>query len=145
VAAHKVEYSYLGYIGMAIEPVVKPLGYDWKMGIGLISSFAAREVFVGTMATVYSLGDDVDIEDDEGQATILSRMKSEINRNTGLPAYNFASGISLLLFYAFAMQCMSTIAIVKKETGSWKWTLIQTGFMTGLAYIAALVAYQLLK
>lgn len=145
ITSYKVEHSYLGYIGMAIEPVVKPLGYDWKMGIGLIASFAAREVFVGTMATVYSLGDDVDIEEESQKATVLSRMRSEINKNTGLPAYNFASGISLLLFYAFAMQCMSTIAIVKKETGSWKWTLIQTGFMTGLAYFAAFVAYQLLK
>jgi len=130
---------------MAIEPVVEPLGYDWKMGIGLISSFAAREVFVGTMATVYSLGDEVDIEDEASKTTVLGKMKSEINRNTGLPAYNFASGISLLLFYAFAMQCMSTIAAVKRETGSWKWTLIQLSFMTGLAYFSALIAYQLLK
>ncbi|HAL51620.1 MAG TPA: ferrous iron transporter B, partial [Sphingobacterium sp.] len=135
----------LGYLGMAIEPVVKPLGYDWKMGIGLISSFAAREVFVATMATVYSLGDEVDIEDEASKTTVLGKMKSEINRNTGLPAYNLASGVSLLLFYAFAMQCMSTIAAVKRETGSWKWTLIQLGFMTGLAYFSALIAYQLLK
>ncbi|WP_166333774.1 ferrous iron transport protein B [Sphingobacterium chungjuense] len=145
IASYQLEHSFLGYIGMGIEPIVRPLGYDWKMGIGLISSFAAREVFVGTMAVVYSLGDDVDIEDDGERATLFERMKSEVNRNTGLPAYNFASGISLLLFYAFAMQCMATIAVVKKETGSWKWTLIQLGFMTGLAYIAALVAYQLLK
>ncbi|UIR54530.1 ferrous iron transport protein B [Sphingobacterium sp. SRCM116780] len=145
ISSYKVEHSYLGYLGMVIEPVVEPLGYDWKMGIGLISSFAAREVFVGTMATVYSIGEDADIEDEASKRTILSKMKSEINRNTGLPAYNLASGVSLLLFYAFAMQCMSTIAIVKKETGSWKWTLIQTGFMTGLAYIAALFAFQILK
>ncbi|MFD2599846.1 ferrous iron transport protein B [Sphingobacterium corticis] len=145
IASYELEHSFLGYIGMAIEPVVRPLGYDWKMGIGLISSFAAREVFVGTMAVVYSLGDDVDIEDDGERSTLFERMKSEVNRNTGKPAYNFASGISLLLFYAFAMQCMATIAVVKKETGSWKWTLIQLGFMTGIAYIAALVAYQLLK
>ncbi|MNL44804.1 hypothetical protein D3C87_1674020 [compost metagenome] len=97
------------------------------------------------MATVYSIGDDADIEDDASKRTILSKMKAEVNRNTGLPAYNLASGVSLLLFYAFAMQCMSTIAIVKKETASWKWTLIQVGFMTGLAYIAALIAYQALK
>ncbi|MEJ5053796.1 ferrous iron transport protein B [Sphingobacterium sp. MYb382] len=145
VAAYKLEHSFLGYIGMGIEPIVKPLGYDWKMGIGLVSSFAAREVFVSTMATVYSLGDDVDVEDEEQQATILAKMKTEINRNTGLPAYNLASGISLLLFYAFAMQCMSTIATVKRETGSWKWTLLQTGMMTGLAYVVAFIAYQLLK
>jgi len=139
VTAYKLEHSFLGYIGHAIEPAIKPLGYDWKMGIGLISSFAAREVFVGTMATVYSLGD----TDDEG--TIQSRMAKEINPNTGKPAYNFASGLSLLLFYAFAMQCMSTIAIVKRETDSWKWTMIQMLFMTGLAYITAFVAYQFFK
>ncbi|WP_343554952.1 ferrous iron transport protein B [Sphingobacterium sp.] len=145
ISSYRLEHSFLGYLGMAIEPVVEPLGYDWKMGIGLISSFAAREVFVGTMATVYSLGDEVDIEDEASKTTVLGKMKSEINRNTGLPAYNLASGISLLLFYAFAMQCMSTIAAVKRETGSWKWTLIQLGFMTGLAYFSALIAYQLLK
>src|SRR5690606_17756293 len=139
ITAYKLEYSFLGYMGQAIEPVIKPLGYDWKMGIGLISSFAAREVFVSTMATVYSLGE----TDDE--LTIRQRMAAEINPNTGKPAYNFASGISLLLFYAFAMQCMSTIAVVRRETNSWKWTFIQLAFMTGIAYIAALVAYQLLK
>src|SRR5690554_6649118 len=139
VTAYKLEHSFLGYMGRAIEPAIEPLGYDWKMGIGLISSFAAREVFVGTMATVYSLGG----TDDE--LTIRERMAGEINPHTGKPAYNFASGISLLLFYAFAMQCMSTIAIVRKETNSWKWTTIQLAFMTGFAYLAALVAYQLLK
>ncbi len=139
ITSYQLEHSFLGYMGRAIEPVIEPLGYDWKMGIGLISSFAAREVFVGTMATVYSLGD---TEDD---LTIRERMAKEINPNTGKPAYNFASGISLLLFYAFAMQCMSTIAIVRKETDSWKWTFIQMFFMTGLAYVAALVAYQFLK
>lgn len=145
VTAYRTEYSYLGYIGQAIEPVIKPLGYDWKIGIGLIASFAAREVFVGTVAVVYSLGADLDIEDDAQKQTLFTRMKSEINRNTGLPTYNLASGISLLLFYAFAMQCMATIGVVKRETGSWKWTLIQAGFMTGLAYVAAFIAYQLLK
>ncbi len=145
VAAFRLEHSFLGYIGMGIEPFVKPLGYDWKMGIGLVSSFAAREVFVGTMATVYSLGEEVDIDDDEQKETLLSKMKSEINRNTGRPAYNLASGISLLLFYAFAMQCMSTIATMRRETGSWKWTFIQTVMMTGIAYVIALVAYQTLK
>ena len=139
VQAQKLEYSFLGTMGRFIEPVIAPLGYDWKMGIGLISSFAAREVFVSTMATVYSLGG----TDDE--LTIRERMAAEINPNTGKPAYNFASGISLLLFYAFAMQCMSTIAIVRKETNSWQWTLIQLAFMTGVAYIASLIAYQLLK
>lgn len=143
--AYKTEYSYLGYLGRGIEPAIKPLGYDWKIGIGLLASFAAREVFVGTVAVVYSLGDEIDIEDDGQKKTLLDRMRSEINRNTGVQTYNFATGISLLLFYAFAMQCMATIGIVKKETGSWKWTLIQTGFMTGLAYLTAFIAYQLLK
>ncbi len=139
ITAYKLEHSFLGYMGQGIEPLVKPLGYDWKMGIGLISSFTAREVFVGTMATVYSLGDT------EDELTIRQRMAKEINPNTRKPAYNLASGISLLLFYAFAMQCMSTIAVVRKETASWKWTMIQLVFMTGLAYFAALAAYQLLK
>lgn len=145
VTAYKTEYSYLGYLGRGIEPMIRPLGYDWKVGIGLLASFAAREVFVGTMAVVYSLGEEVDIEDEGQRQTLFERMKGEINRNTGKPTYNFATGISLLLFYAFAMQCMATIGVVKRETGSWKWTLIQTGFMTGLAYLVALVAYQLLK
>ena len=139
VQSQRLEYSFLGVMGRSIEPVIEPLGYDWKMGIGLIASFAAREVFVSTMATVYSLGS----TDDE--LTIRGRMAAEINQNTLRPAYNFASGISLLLFYAFAMQCMSTIAIVRKETNSWKWTFIQLAFMTGFAYFAALLAYQLLK
>ncbi|GGG82728.1 ferrous iron transport protein B [Parapedobacter pyrenivorans] len=139
VQSQKLEYSLLGTLGRFIEPAIEPLGYDWKMGIGLIASFAAREVFVSTMATVYSLGG----TDDE--LTIRERMASEINPNTGRPSYNFASGISLLLFYAFAMQCMSTIAIVRKETNSWRWTVIQLAFMTGFAYFAALLAYQFLK
>ena len=144
IASYKLEHSYLGRLGTVIEPIVEPLGYDWKMGIGLISSFAAREVFVGTISTVYSLGE-VDVEDNSQKDRLLLRMKSEINQNTGEPAYNLATGVSLLLFYAFAMQCMSTIAIVKKETNSWKWTLLQTGFMTGLAYLVAFIAYHLLK
>ena len=139
IASYKLEHSILGNLGHLIEPVIRPLGYDWKMGIGLISSFAAREVFVGTMATVYSLGDT------EDELTIRERMAKEVNQNTGEPAYNLPTGISLLVFYAFAMQCMSTIAVVKKETDSWKWTTVQWVFMTGLAYAAALIAYQLLK
>lgn len=143
--AYKTEYSYLGYLGRGIEPAIKPLGYDWKIGIGLLASFAAREVFVGTVAVVYSLGDEIDIENEGQKKTLLDRMRSEVNRNTGVQTYNFATGLSLLLFYAFAMQCMATIGVVRKETGSWRWTLLQTGFMTGLAYFTALIAYQLLK
>ncbi|HET8837393.1 MAG TPA: ferrous iron transport protein B [Flavobacteriaceae bacterium] len=138
IASFKLENSYIGIAGKTIEPLVRPLGYDWKIGIALISSFAAREVFVGTLATIYSVGS-------EDEATIQQRMKAEKNPILGGPLYNFASGISLLLFYAFAMQCMSTLAIVKVETHSWKWPVIQLVVMTGIAYIAALVAFQLLK
>ncbi|MDH7447420.1 ferrous iron transport protein B [Aquimarina sp. 2201CG14-23] len=138
IASYKLEYSFIGYAGKAIEPVVAPLGYDWKIGIGIISSFAAREVFVGTLATIYSVGSDE-------EETIKNRMAAEINPVTGAPLFNLASGISLLLFYAFAMQCMSTLAIVKRETNSWKWPMAQLVFMSVLAYSVALVAYQVLK
>ncbi|KAA1247697.1 ferrous iron transport protein B [Aquimarina sp. RZ0] len=138
IASHKLEYSFIGYAGKAIEPIVAPLGYDWKIGIGIISSFAAREVFVGTLATIYSVGSDE-------EETIKNRMKAEVNTVTGGPLFNLASGISLLLFYAFAMQCMSTLAIVKRETNSWKWPMAQLIFMSGLAYGIALIVYQVLK
>lgn len=138
IEAYKLENSYIGIIGKAIEPAVAPLGYDWKIGIALITSFAAREVFVGTLATIYSVGSDE-------EETIKKRMAAEVNPISGVPRFNFASGISLLLFYAFAMQCMSTLAIVKKETNSWKWPLYQLVFMTILAYIAAMGAYQILN
>ncbi|WP_299213427.1 ferrous iron transport protein B [uncultured Aquimarina sp.] len=137
-ASYKLEYSFIGYAGKAIEPIVAPLGYDWKIGIGIISSFAAREVFVGTLATIYSVGSDE-------EETIKNRMAAEISPITGGPLFNLASGISLLLFYAFAMQCMSTLAIVKRETNSWKWPMAQLIFMSILAYGAALIAYQVLK
>jgi ferrous iron transport protein B len=140
IASFKLENSYIGIIGKAIEPAITPLGYDWKIGIGIVASFAAREVFVGTMATIYSVGS----HDDE-ENTIKQRMRAEVHPETGEPIYNFASGISLLLFYAFAMQCMSTLAIVKKETNTWKWPMIQLFVMSGFAYIVALIAYQLLK
>ena len=138
LAAYKLENSYIGHMGKAIEPAVTPLGYDWKIGIALISSFAAREVFVGTLATIYSVGDDE-------EETIRNRMAAEINPILGQPRYNLASGISLLLFYAFAMQCMSTLAIVKRETNSWKWPVIQFTIMTLIAYVSALGAFQFLK
>jgi len=139
VAEYKLENSYIGIIGKSMEPVIKPLGYDWKIGIAVVSSFAAREVFVGTLATIYSVGSHSDEE-----TTIKKRMEAEINPD-GSKIFNFATGISLLLFYAFAMQCVSTLAIVKKETNSWKWPIIQLVFMSGFAYITALIAYQLLK
>ena len=138
IASHKLEHSFIGIAGHAIEPVIRPLGYDWKIGIAIVSSFAAREVFVGTLATIYSVGSD-------DEATIKNRMAAETNPILGGPLFNFASGISLLLFYAFAMQCMSTLAIVKKETNSWKWPTLQLVIMTAFAYIVALIAFQFLK
>ena len=138
IASHKLEHSFIGITGRAIEPVIRPLGYDWKIGIAIVSSFAAREVFVGTLATIYSVGSDE-------EETIKNRMANEINPVLGGPLFNFASGISLLLFYAFAMQCMSTLAIVKRETNSWKWPMLQLVIMSVFAYIVALIAYQFLK
>ncbi|NMH87371.1 ferrous iron transport protein B [Flavivirga algicola] len=138
IASHKLEHSFIGITGRAIEPVIRPLGYDWKIGIAIVSSFAAREVFVGTLATIYSVGSDE-------EETIKNRMASEVNPILGGPLFTFASGISLLLFYAFAMQCMSTLAIVKKETNSWKWPVLQLVIMTTFAYIVALIAFQFLK
>jgi len=138
IASFKLENSYIGIIGKGIEPAVLPLGYDWKIGIAIVSSFAAREVFVGTLATIYSVGS-------EEEETIKNRMAAEINPVLGTPLFNLASGVSLLLFYAFAMQCMSTLAIVKRETNSWKWPMWQLFVMSGIAYVVALGAYQLLK
>ncbi|MCK7589624.1 ferrous iron transport protein B [Subsaxibacter sp. CAU 1640] len=138
IASYKLEHSFIGITGRAIEPAISPLGYDWKIGIAIVSSFAAREVFVGTLATIYSVG-----SDDED--TIKNRMAGEVNPILGGPLFNFASGISLLLFYAFAMQCMSTLAIVKRETNSWKWPIWQLVIMSSFAYLIALIAYQFLK
>jgi ferrous iron transport protein B len=139
VASYKLENSYIGLMGKTIEPLISPLGYDWKIGIAIISSFAAREVFVGTLATIYSVGGS------DNEATIKNKMAAEVNPKTGNKIFNFASGISLLLFYAFAMQCASTLAVTKKETNSLKWPLGQLIFMSSFAYIVALLAYQLLK
>jgi ferrous iron transport protein B len=141
IAAYKLEHSYAGLVGKAIEPVIKPLGYDWKIGIALITSFAAREVFVGTMATIYSIGS----TSDEDASTIKERMRAEINPDTGDPRFTPAVGFSLLVFYAFAMQCMSTIAIVYRETKGWKWPMLQLAYMTSLAYISAFTVFQILS
>jgi ferrous iron transport protein B len=139
IASRQIEASYAGYLGKLIEPAIKPLGFDWKIGIALITSFAAREVFVGTMATIYSIGSDVD------EYSIRDRMALERNPVTGQPVYNLATSFSLLIFYVFAMMCMSTLAVVKRETKSWKWPIIQFVFMTGLAYLGSLLVYQLLQ
>jgi ferrous iron transport protein B len=137
-STYKLENSYIGKIGKTIEPAIRPLGYDWKIGIAVVTSFAAREVFVGTLATIYSVGNNND------DSTIKSKMQADV-RADGTKIFNFATGISLLLFYAFAMQCASTLAITKKETNTWKWPIIQLVFMSGFAYITALLAYQILK
>jgi len=135
-----LENSYAGILGKTIEPVIKPLGYDWKIGIALITSFAAREVFVGTMATLYSVGDE-----DSGESLMLREKMRQAKRPDGRPVYTLAAALSLMIFYVFAMQCMSTLAVVKRETGSWKWPLIQLVYMTGLAYALSLLTYQLFK
>lgn len=141
ISGEKLENSYAGHFGKFIEPAIRPLGYDWKIGIALITSFAAREVFVGTMSTIYSIGGEVDNEN----ATIKNRMRAEINPATGKPMYDAALGFSLLIFYAFAMQCMSTLATTYRETKSWKYPLIQFSYMTALAYLSAFAVYQLLS
>ena len=136
IAAYKLEYSFIGILGKSIEPAIAPLGFDWKIGIALISSFAAREVFVATLATIYSVGND-------GEETIKNRMAAETKAN-GKPLFDLPTGVSLMMFYAFALQCMSTLAIVKKETNGWKWPMIQLFSMTLIAYLSALTVYQIL-
>jgi ferrous iron transport protein B len=140
IASTKLEKSYIGMLGKSIEPAIKPLGYDWKIGIALITSFAAREVFVGTLATIYSVE-----ADDEDITTIKQKMASEINPDTGKKRFNFPVGMSLMVFYAFAMQCMATLAIVKRETKTWKWPLVQLFGMALLAYVSSLLTYQILS
>lgn len=138
VAAKKIEYSYAGHLGKKMEPIIEPLGFNWKIGIALLTSFAAREVFVGTMATIYS------VEDDANEVKPLkARMNAEINPKTGKKVYTLPVGLSLMVFYAFAMQCMSTLAVVYKETNSWKWPMLQLIYMTLLAYISSLIVFNL--
>jgi ferrous iron transport protein B len=140
LAAARLEASYAGHFGKFIEPAIRPLGYDWKIGIALISSFAAREVFVGTLSTIYSVG-----SNSEDITTIQQRLRSEVNPRTGGSMYTPAVAFSLLIFYAFAMMCMSTLATVYRETKGWKWPIIQLVYMTGLAYLSALIVYQALQ
>jgi len=135
--AVELEYSFAGYMGKVIEPVIKPLGYDWKIGIALIASFAAREVFVGTLSTIYSVGSDE-------EQPVIQRLKKERNMRTGELQFNTATSVSLLLFYVFALQCMSTLAVVRKETGHWKYPMFQFFAFTALAYIVSLIVYQLM-
>jgi ferrous iron transport protein B len=139
LASKKLEASYAGHLGKFIEPVIEPLGFDWKIGIALITSFAAREVFVGTMATIYNVGSA------EDEISIGKQMDAQINPNTGQKTFTFAVAMSLLIFYVFAMQCMSTLAVVRKETNSWKWPMIQFVFMTLMAYFGSMITYQFLS
>ena len=140
IAAEQLENSYAGIMGKWIEPAIRPLGYDWKIGIALITSFAAREVFVSTMSTIYNLGEG---DHPENITNLKTKLSMDTHKDTGEPIYSLATVFSLLLFYAFAMQCMGTLAITFKETGGWKWTLIQLGYMTILAYGSAFLVYQL--
>ena len=133
-----LENSFAGIIGKKIEPIIAPLGYDWKIGIALVTSFAAREVFVGTMATLYS------VDDKEEKSTLREKMAAAVNEK-GEKIYTLATGVSLLIFYVLAMQCMSTLAVVKRETKTWKWPIFQLVVMTGLAYLLSWAAYALLK
>jgi ferrous iron transport protein B len=135
-----LENSYAGIAGHVIEPAIKPLGYDWKIGIAIITSFAAREVFVGTMATLYSVGD----QDNEDNQTLRQKMNAAVKPD-GTKVYTLATGVSLMIFYVLAMQCMSTLAVVKRETGTWKWPVIQFVYMTGLAYFLSWLAYIVLR
>ncbi len=137
-ASLKMENSFAGQLGHFIEPAIRPLGYDWKIGIALLTSFAAREVFVGTMSTLYSIGTEAN------EATLTEKLRAE-KAADGSPMFTVALAVSLSLFYAFAMQCMSTVAVVRRETGSWKWPLIQLVYMTSLAYISSFMAFQLLS
>lgn len=139
LASQQLEASYAGHLGKLIEPAIRPLGYDWKIGIALITSFAAREVFIGTMATIYSVGHE------EDEFRIRERLAQERNPATGELVYNQATSWSLLIFYVFAMMCMGTLAVTKRETKSWKWPIIQFVFLTGLAYFGAMLTYQLLS
>lgn len=140
ISSYKLEHSYIGTMGKIIEPVIKPMGYDWKIGIALISSFAAREVFIGALATIYNVE-----SEGESVATIKERMAAEVDPVTDEKRFNFATGMSLLLFYAFAMQCIGTLAIVKRETKSWKWPILQLTGMGAMAYIVAVITYNILS
>ncbi|MFK7810082.1 MAG: ferrous iron transport protein B [Saprospiraceae bacterium] len=139
IESKKIEVSYAGHLGKLIEPAIRPLGFDWKIGIALITSFAAREVFVGTMATIYSIGSNAE------EGSVIDRLSSERDPITGEKVYTQATALSLLVFYVFAMQCMSTLAVVRRETKSWKWTLLQFFYMTALAYFGSLFVYTILS
>ena len=130
-----MQNSYAGILGKSIEPAIAPLGYDWKIGIALITSFAAREVFVGTMATLYS----VEAQDN---STLKEKMQNAV-REDGTKVYTLPAALSLMVFYVFAMQCMSTLAVVKRETKTWKWPMVQLVYMTALAYLMSFIVFRM--
>jgi ferrous iron transport protein B len=131
-------HSFIGYTGHAIEPAIRPLGFDWKIGIGLLSAFAAREVFVSSMGIVYN----VDVEEEKGEGNLQDKMKADIDPRTGKPVFTPLVAVCLMIFFVLAMQCMSTIAVVKRETNGWKWPLFQFGYMTTLAWVVTFIVYQ---
>jgi ferrous iron transport protein B len=135
--SQKLENSYAGILGKKIEPMIAPIGFDWKIGIALVTSFAAREVFVGTMATLYSV-------EESDNSSLREKLKAAV-RPDGTPVYSLAAALSLMVFYVLAMQCMSTLAVVKRETQSWKWPTIQFFMMTGLAYLMSWAVYVIAK
>lgn len=137
--AERLEASFAGSFGKLIEPAIRPLGFDWKIGISLFTSLAAREVFVGTMSTIYSVGEQTETDN---LASIKQKMLADKHAD-GTPVYTLASILSLMVFYAFAMQCMSTLSVVQTETKTWKWPLIQFFYMTALAYLSSLAVYHI--
>jgi ferrous iron transport protein B len=139
MASCKLSNSYIGLLGKGMEPIIAPLGYDWKIGISLITSFAAREVFVGSLATIYAVQNE-----GAAQTLLIDRMRNEAKAD-GTPVFTLASGVSLMVFYVFAMQCMATLAVVKRETNSWKWPIIQLVFMGVLAYVSAWFTFSILS
>ena len=137
VASEQLKHSFAGTLGHTIEPVIRPLGFDWKIGVALIASFAAREVLVSTLSIIYNVGKD----ETEESPTLISAIRTA-KRDDGTPAWTPLTALSLMVFFVLAMQCMSTVAIVRRETNSWSWTLFMISYMTGLAYLGSLVTYQ---
>ena len=135
----KLRHSFAGRLGHLIEPAIAPLGFDWKMGIGIVASFAAREVFVSTMSVVYNVGE---ADDSDAGVASLAKVMQDQKRDDGQPAYTSLVGVTLMVFYVFALQCVSTIAVVRRETNSWKWPLFQLLYMTALAWGMAFLTYQ---
>jgi len=140
-AGARLRHSFAGRLGHVIEPVVRPLGFDWQIGVGIVASFAAREVFVSTMSLVYNVGELRDTDEGKGMQTLAEVMKTQRYAN-GAPVYTTLVGITLMVFYVFALQCVSTVAIVRRETNSWKWPVFQWAYMGALAWLFAFITYQ---